>query len=89
MFENIPVFLAGLMLRLSVVLVMQQEFQAGRSHLSRWNVCRWDRFGIFFPLMQISLINVFMLWPIPSGALTPWQFRGTPTWQSLSVLWLK
>lgn len=27
-----------------------------------------------------------MLWPIPSGALTAWQFRGTPKWLSLSLL---
>lgn len=40
----------------------------------------------FPPPMQILLITVFMLWPIPSGALTAWQFRGTPTWLSLSLL---
>jgi len=39
--------------------------------------------------MQILLMTVFMLWPIPSAALTAWQFRGTPKWLGLSLLFSK
>lgn len=81
MFEDSPVFLAGLMLRAERG-VSYAIGVSGRGKSSFKMECLqvgrvWD---FFFPLMQILLIIVFMFWPIPSGALTTWQFRGTPTW---------
>lgn len=68
------VFLVGLVIRLTTVLCSRTFREVGKSSLKI--ECLqvgqvWDfGFGFFFSPMQILLITVFMLWPIPSGALT-------------------